>query len=416
MTSTFPGAPIARPGSLAQFSLPDYLYDPTAHPDDPVTGCRLLSNPDEVAVLVEAGADHIGPPLTAEVWVPVARCLTRRAVGARRTEIRDLADSLVDAILVTGTGRCDLVADFIRPLTATVIARLVGFDTGVGDSADAESDLRVFIERLAATHEPVGHVWPGLHRILIERRADGVAEEPDHSSAADLLTALLQAQAAGPWAYLGGGHGLTPGVAAHLAGRPGPSSASARRITDADIADVLTVVAMLGGAAAATALTNAVVLADHSGVLDYLRREIDLMPAGSRPGSAPQSVSAATLEALRLEPPTPVRLVALLPTGSHPDRAEALNLARVHRDPARYPEPDTYRLDRQLRINDLMLCLSVAQHLLLTQVEVGLTTLAARLPGLWCTTPIGARPWPAAVPALATLPCQFDLDLALASS
>ncbi len=66
------------------------------------------------------------PPDHTRLRKLLSRAFTPRAVSRMRPRIGQIADDLLDAVTGTGTGRADLVADYAYPLTASVIAEMLG--------------------------------------------------------------------------------------------------------------------------------------------------------------------------------------------------------------------------------------------------------------------------------------------------
>lgn len=369
-----------------QFVLPSYLYDGGGPDfDDPETGFRVINDPDAVIGLLRAGAGVPGPPPGAAVWGPVERCIGRQAVVALRPAISRIALSLVADIIhrvdpAETTGRLDLVTDFALPLVAHVLNHVVGFDAA--DIADAAADFGGCANLLAqAFPEPDEHLWPNrdvLLELLGERGLDRAVGEG--APPAGLMTQLLEAQ--------------NPDAVAPLKAFGVPHGAAPMPITETDILAAFSVIGSLGGAAAAAALATTVALVDHAGRLE----DVHLRPE--------QVVPSAVAEALRCQPPRPLVRIDP-PPGTPAHQPVAVAVAAAHRKPDWYPNPEEYRPERGLRSSDLQLGLGVCHFLVVAQVEVGLTALATRLPGLR-THPVAARRWPASIPAALSLPCTFD--------
>ncbi|GAA4853376.1 cytochrome P450 [Pseudonocardia benzenivorans] len=66
------------------------------------------------------------PPDHTRLRKLLSRGFTPRAVGRVRDRIEELADELLDAATSSGSGRVDLVRDYAYPLTASVIAEILG--------------------------------------------------------------------------------------------------------------------------------------------------------------------------------------------------------------------------------------------------------------------------------------------------
>lgn len=76
--------------------------------------------------VLEAWMVFKDPPDHTRLRKLLSRGFTPRAVSRIRPRIDELADELLDAALSSGTGRADLVRDYAYPLTASVIAEMLG--------------------------------------------------------------------------------------------------------------------------------------------------------------------------------------------------------------------------------------------------------------------------------------------------
>lgn len=118
------------------------------------------------------------PPDHTRLRKLLSRGFTPRAVSRIRPRIEELAEELLDAALASGTGRVDLVHDFAYPLTAAVIAEMLGVPRrdqdhfkrwsdqitglvfgGMGDAdrhatgATGMAELTGYLSELVAAHE-----------------------------------------------------------------------------------------------------------------------------------------------------------------------------------------------------------------------------------------------------------------------
>lgn len=66
------------------------------------------------------------PPDHTRLRKLLSRAFTPRAVSRVRPRIAELADELLDKAIETGAGRTDLIRDYAYPLTASVIAEMLG--------------------------------------------------------------------------------------------------------------------------------------------------------------------------------------------------------------------------------------------------------------------------------------------------
>ncbi|MDN5749766.1 MAG: cytochrome P450 [Pseudonocardia sp.] len=118
------------------------------------------------------------PPDHTRLRKLLSRAFTPRAVNRIRDRISDVADELLDAAVADGSGRTDLIGDYAYPLTASVIAEMLGVPRrdhprfkdwsdqitglvfgGMGDpnrhtaGANGMAELTEYLTRLVRDHE-----------------------------------------------------------------------------------------------------------------------------------------------------------------------------------------------------------------------------------------------------------------------
>ena len=279
----------------------------------------------------------------------VNRSFTPRAVDKWRPLIEQIVDELIDAMEPLGSA--DLVPAFCYPVPERAICGLLGVPhedhelfegwthvlnnraiVGVDGGEQRRRGARALIE--------FGHYV----RSLVERRRDDPAD--------DLVSRLIEIEAAGD------------------------------RMDETEL--VAMIVEMIGGGHDTTANTIA------NGILDLLSEPERYRQLVEDPGLVPDTVE----EILRYRSPVQMSLSRLavedveyagvtIPAGS----IVILTLAGANRDPSAFAEPDEFDLSRPAAQNRHLsfgfgahFCLGAS--LARAEVEIALTALAGRLPGL----------------------------------
>jgi cytochrome P450 family 109 len=283
--------------------------------------------------------------------------------------IPDVATRLIDRIVERRTGQTELIEDYTQPFAAQAMCLLMGLP-----------------------HEAAPNVW----RWLNEHVDIAVSTDP---------TPLWQRQWA-PWLALldqrrtepHSGDGLVDYL---LKLQAGGYRVDGRRMSDEDIAACCTTLLAVGAATVAAGIATTVACLNQYDLIDAVR------------------------EALRCEPPLPTvrrRARTAVEVDGQPIPAGewvTACLLAANRDPDRWPDPDTFKLDRPEGQN---LAFGLGGHrcpaegLAAIQLQIGLGELVRRLPGLRVEPTAALRwRWPALVPALVNLPCRFDADAAIAA-
>lgn len=133
------------------------------------------------------------PPDHTRLRKLLSRAFTPRAVDRVRARITEVADELLDAALAGGTGRADLIADYAYPLTAAVIAEMLGVPRRdhprFKDWSDQITGL-VF----GGMGDPNRHA-AGAHGMAeLTDYLTGLVRDHEREPADDLLSALISAR------------------------------------------------------------------------------------------------------------------------------------------------------------------------------------------------------------------------------
>ena len=305
---------------------------------------------------------------------------TPAAARRLRPAITETVDALIDAVLAIGSDTVELVGAISRPLPTRMMYDLIGLD----DPFDAVMDVvwrwmdeeYHVVPNIAALVDQEPH-WQWWERVLRERRA---ADAGRPGILADLLAAQRD------------GHDVD--------GEP---------LSDVDIIGTLAILMSAGSATVAAALPTAVVLAANSGDLPQLTQ--------------PELAARAVAETLRLESPfaflirqaqDDTTLPGCPVRGGDP---LTINVIAAQRDPEQWPEPNTFDLQRPSTRAGLLAfgrgahrC--IGEHLAYAELEIGLSRLVSRLPGLRVLS-VAERRFPAMVTHIPSVVCGFDRDRAV---
>ena len=293
------------------------------------------------------GMAQTDPPDHTRVRGLVSSAFTPRRVEDLRARVVELVGGYLDPHIATG--RIELVADLAHPLPAVVIAEMAGFPVADRDR------FRVWTYRInsfffqSGTADPVAaadadaavreaRAW--IHELLEERRAH---------PADDLLSALVAADIEG--GRLSEAELLSTAITLFLGGH-----------------DTTTQLIALGMSA----------LVRHPDQLDLFRER-------------PELVNAAVEEMLRFDAPFQMNLRYVtedVELGGETIRAGDLvrqALGAANRDPARFDDPDAFRIDRPPARH---LSFGLGHHfcpgapLARLQAQIAVEAMVRRLPGL----------------------------------
>ena len=302
---------------------------------------RRRALPDDVLLGMNSHMLNCNPPDHTRLRRLVSAAFTRRRMEAMRPRVQQVTDDLLDGLAGAPGGRADLIARFALPLPLVVLSDLIGVpeeDTGVfhGWTGAITANDVTRDELDAASTAMLGYI-----RSLVERKR--------RDPAPDLLSALV-------------------------AVRDGDD-----RLSGHELSSMIFLLLTAGHETTVNLIGNAVLnlLADPG--------QRALLSA------RPELLDAAVDETLRADSPVQVSLrtcVEPVETGGTTIPAGAtviLALLAANRDPARFPEPDRFRIDRptnpQLGFGyGFHHCIGAPLARIEAAVAVG--SLLARFPGL----------------------------------
>jgi cytochrome P450 len=302
----------------------------------------------EQHMLNRDGADH------RRLRRLVTKAFTPRMVEGLRPRIEEIAGELIDA--VETRGEMDLVEDYAFPLPITVIAELLGIPAADRDRFRSWSNAIVTPALGPGALAEFGSLMSGfvayLHELFDRRRA-----EP----ADDLVTALLEVQDGGD------------------------------ALSEQELFSMVVLLIVAGHETTVNLIGNAVLaLLEHPEQLAELRLD---------PGRIPGAVE----ECLRYDGPVERALnrwaAVDVELGGHTIRRGDIVIAilgAADRDPARFPDPDRFDLDRE---HGKHVAFGRGSHYCLgaplarLEGEVALATLLRRLPELRLAAPRDELRW-----------------------
>jgi cytochrome P450 len=255
---------------------------------------------------------EIPEPRHGKIRRIINSAIAQHRIGRVEPFARDLCNCLLDGLLARGRG--DLVAEYVTPIPATVIAHLLGADPADYPRFAEWSDVVVRSSYATKNRREDGEEGEGLagvapeftayiDRMIAERRA--APDPPD-----DFVTRLLHTEVEG------------------------------QRLTDLEMRTQLAFLLMSGNETTRHLIGNLLetVCADPA-LLARLRAEPELAPT-------------AVEESLRHDPPIHVlmrdcpRGATVAGTKIPAGTKAAFGLASANRDETMYDDPDAFRLDR----------------------------------------------------------------------
>ncbi|MEU4553829.1 cytochrome P450 [Micromonospora violae] len=344
--------PSSRPAAFEVFRYAEGVQVLTDHAtfSSDMTGA-ISADQEQLAQAASGHLAGVDPPRHTVLRSMVSSVFTPRVVADIEPRIALLAEQVLDrAVAGAPDGRIDVVHDYAAPLTATVIAELFGIPDADHDKFAAWADLLLGakppeeVRADAAAQERIGELLSqvfGYFLALIDDRRRNPGD--------DLTTALTRAE---------------------IDGRP---------LSPEEIIGVVSMFLLAGYLPSSVLIGNVLMALDeHPATFAALR-------------ARPERLPAVVEEVLRWRPPLArdVRVATrdveldgtLIPAGS----TVCVWLAAANRDERRWPDPDTFDIDRPHATNlawgrGIHHCLGSALARL--EVTVALRTLLRRYPDL----------------------------------
>ncbi|KUJ65960.1 cytochrome [Streptomyces albus subsp. albus] len=326
---------------------------------------------------LDANLLNMDPPDHTRVRRLVAKAFTPGRMDRMREPIQRVAEGLLDA--VAADRHADLLAAYATPLPITVICDLLGVPAGDRPDFRAWTDAMVTPDpqRPDAARQAVGHMLRFYSDLIAGKRA-----EPGDDLLSDLIA--VRDEDAGPDGGSGGD-----------------------RLTEDELTSLAFLILFAGYENTVHLIANAVLaLLDHPELLRELRAEPDRIAEAvdefaRYDGPLPLAIRRFPLEDIEIGGVT-------VPAGE----TVLLSIAAANRDPRRFAEAD--RLNPQYGHSG-HLALGHGIHYCLgaplgrMEVEIALTTLLERFPGLSLAVPREELRWRPAIRArgLISLPVSW---------
>ncbi|MEU0744383.1 cytochrome P450 [Streptomyces sp. NPDC006134] len=333
----------------AALSDPRLSNDPTKQSDVDLSAATGV--PDDLAEYFQRNMFRSDEPDHGRLRKLVTREFTMRRINALRPRIQEIAEDLLEKFAATGGG--DLVSALARPLPLTVMCELLGVPEE--DRANFQIWSQHVVESNPAFAERNAVSYRSLFecvRSLIRRRRDEPGE--------DLLSALVDLRDSGD------------------------------RLSEAELISTVFLLLVAGIETTVNVIgTGAFLLLTHPGQLALLRAD------GALLGSAVEEVLRymAPIEMTSRHTLEPVEIGGVsIDAGS----TVLINLAAANRDPARFEDPQSFRVGR----NDgshltfghgIHYCLGAA--LARAEAEVAFGVLLKRFPALDLAVPAAELTW-----------------------
>ncbi|MFG2206476.1 cytochrome P450 [Streptomyces sp. NPDC048638] len=296
---------------------------------------------------LDANLLNMDPPEHTRVRRLVVKAFTTGRMDTLREPVRRIADELLDAVEARG-GPADLIADYAGPLPVIVICDLLGVPQR------DRHDFRAWTDAL---------ITPDPTRPELMKQAIGAMLE--------FFTGLIAGKRAAP------GDDLLSDL---IAVRDGADDTDGDRLTEDELTSLAFLILFAGYENSVHLIGNAALtLLEHPDLYDRLLRH---------PHELPQAVD----EFLRHDGPAPLA-IRRFPTEDleiggvriRTGETVLLGIASANRDPARFPDPDTFDPHRDLSGH---LALGHGIHRCLgaplarMEAEIALGALISRFPGL----------------------------------
>ncbi|MBT2406835.1 MULTISPECIES: cytochrome P450 [unclassified Streptomyces] len=302
----------------------------------------------------------------------VAKGFTPRHVEMLREDIQSAVDGLIDGLVdrISGSGEADLVAGFAKPLPLRVVGALLDVP------AEDQDRFSGWVAGMLAprTREELVTAIGSIHRFLVDLVAERRARPGE-----DMLSSLIAARD------------------------------DEDRLTEDELVSLAFLILMAGSENVQHVISNGVLaLLSHPDQLASLRAHPDLLPEAVEELLRYAQPIQTTI---RRFPTEPVEIAGVpVPAGD----TVLLCLASAHRDPARYPEPDRFDINRADKAH---LALGHGMHYCLgaplarLQLTLAFGTLLDRLRGIRLARPVEDLPWTTTFRshALRALPVTADV-------
>lgn len=302
------------------------------------------------------------PPFHMAFRAVLQQGLLPRALQVYEPQIEAIANGLIDKMLTHERG--DFQDEFGMPLPAQMMCLMLGLPTDDYRTYKRWSDelqVQMFHETKAASYEAIlGEILPFFGAQIAQRRkqlADAGVTEPSIEHLGTVLD---------------GGY-ISRCLVAKVEDRP---------LTDPEVLNVC-LGFLTGGQETTTNLIGNLVmrLLERRELWEALRAQ-------------PQLIEAAIEESLRFDPPVLAHFrTSLCPVSMHghdlPERSKLMfNIAGANRDPQKFPDPETFRLDRPLAQVRQHLSFGAGVHFCIgapiarMEARIAMRLLLERLPNL----------------------------------
>jgi len=302
------------------------------------------------------------PPFHMAFRAVLQQGLLPRAVQVYEPQIEAIANRLIDAMLTHERG--DFQVEFGMPLPAQMMCLMLGLPTDDYRTYKRWSDelqVQMFHETKAASYEAIlGEILPFFGAQIAQRRRQ-LADAGITESSVEHLGTVLD-----------GGY-ISRCLVARVEDRP---------LTDPEVLNVCLGFLTGGQETTANLIGNLVWrLLERRELWETLR-------------ASPKLIEAAIEESLRFDPPVLAHFrTSLCPVTMHghelPERSKLMfNIAGANRDPQKFPDPETFRLDRPLAQVRQHLSFGAGVHFCMgapiarMEARIAMRLLLERLPNL----------------------------------
>lgn len=302
------------------------------------------------------------PPFHMAFRAALQQGLLPKALQVYEPQIEAIANRLIDDMLTHERG--DFQAEFGMPLPAMMMCLMLGLPTDDYRTYKRWSDelqVQMFHETRASSYDAIlGEILPFFGAQIAQRRqqlADAGITEPSPEHLGTVLD---------------GGY-ISRCIVSKVEGRP---------FTDAEVLNVC-LAFLTGGQETTTNLIG-----------NLVWRLLEVPERWQTLRAQPQLIEAAIEESLRFDPPVLAHFrTSLCPVTMHghelPERSKLMfNIAGANRDPQKFPDPESFRLDRPLAQVRQHLSFGVGVHFCMgssiarMEARIAMRLLLERLPAL----------------------------------